>query len=446
MKHQFLPLFLLFSLCALAQTPKEEIQSNRLLSGSNYVAYIAPDKPLSPAPQGYEPFYISHYGRHGSRWMAADVQYSDVLKVFEKADRYNQLTPMGKEVFSQLGDFYAVAKDHIGELTTVGERQHHGIARRMTEHFPEVFRGNAQVDARSSIIIRCILSMEAEMEELAAFNGNIKFHNDVSPSYMYYIHAFASLTEEQKRIYKEMESVKEDYLQRFVHPERLMGVLFNDVQWVNRNVDAVSFMLRFFDIAANMQSHDSAPDFFSLFSDEECYDLWRVRNIGSYVQYANAPASQGMMHYTQVSLLKNFIETADTVIGNADFNGATLRFGHEVDILPLACLLQLGNCDTAVADLDALDQCWANYRIFPMASNIQLVFYRPKKSKKGESEKPILVKALLNEREVTLPIPTNQYPYYNWQDLKSYYLSVIKSHSPQPSRSTPSAPITPSLF
>ena len=427
MKPQFLPLFLLFGLCALAQTPKEEILSNRLLSGSNYVAYIAPDKPLSPAPQGYEPFYISHYGRHGSRWLTSDWQYTDVLKVLEKADRYNQLTPKGKELLSQLRDFYAVAKDHIGELTTVGERQHHGIGRRMTEHFPEVFRDEAQVDARSSVVIRCILSMEAEMEEFAAFNGKIKFHNDVSPSYQYYLDGDAYKSDEQKQLYKEMDRVKEQYQQRFIHPERLMATLFNDVQWVNRNVDAVSFMLRLFDIAANMQSHDDGLDLYALFTDEECYDLWRVRNIGYYVQYANAPASQGMMHYTQVSLLKNIIETADTLIGNADFNGATLRFGHEVDIMPLSCLLQLGNCDTAVADLDALDQCWANYRIFPMASNIQLVFYRPKKSKKGESEKPILVKALLNEREVTLPVPTNQYPYYNWQDLKSYYQSKIQS-------------------
>lgn len=425
MKHQLFPLFLLLGLCVFAQTPKEEIQSNRLLSGSNYVAYIAPEKPLSPAPQGYEPFYISHYGRHGSRWLTSDWQYTDVLKVLEKADRYNQLTPKGKELLSQLRDFYAVAKDHIGELTTVGERQHHGIGRRMTEHFPEVFRGEAHVDARSSVVIRCILSMEAEMEELAAFNGNIRFHNDVSPSYQYYLDGDAYKTDEQKQLYKEMDSVKEQYQQRFIHPERLNGILFNDSQWVSRNVDAVVFMQRLFDIAANMQSHDDGLDLYALFTDEECYDLWKVRNIGYYVQYANAPASRGKMHYTQVALLKNIIATADTLLDKSDFNGATLRFGHEVDIMPLACLLELGNCDTAVADLDNLDRCWANFRIFPMASNIQLVFYRAKKTRKGEAAKPILVKVLLNEKEIALPISTDQYPYYNWADLRNYYLSKI---------------------
>ena len=50
---------------------------------------------------------------------------------------------------------------------------------------------------------------------------------------------------------------------------------------------------------------------------------------------------------------------------------------------------------------------------------------------KANSQKPIansmdiLVKALLNERECTLPIPTNQHPYYKWSDLRQYYLEKL---------------------
>jgi hypothetical protein len=56
-----------------------------------------------------------------------------------------------------------------------------------------------------------------------------------------------------------------------------------------------------------------------------------------------------------------------------------------------------------------------------MGCNIQLIFYRPKKGKTGD----ILVKALLNERETYLPIKTNQWPYYNWQELRTYYKNKI---------------------
>ena len=128
------------------------------------------------------------------------------------------------------------------------------------------------------------------------------------------------------------------------------------------------------------------------------------------------------MPFSQLNLLKNIIETADTVTTTQ----ATLRFGHEVCVMPLACLLELDNCGMAgenlVEDLGKLDEVWRNYNIFPMGCNIQLIFYRPKKGKSGD----ILVKALLNEREAYMPAETNNWPYYKWQDLREYYLNKIK--------------------
>ena len=134
------------------------------------------------------------------------------------------------------------------------------------------------------------------------------------------------------------------------------------------------------------------------------------------------------MPFSQKNLLRNIIETTDTVTQTQ----ATLRFGHEVCVMPLACLLELDNCGIAVDDLNELDKYWRNYRIYPMACNIQLIFYKPKKTLTSHlspltSQKDILVKALLNERECRLPIPTTQYPYYNWADLRQYYLNKLDS-------------------
>jgi hypothetical protein len=129
------------------------------------------------------------------------------------------------------------------------------------------------------------------------------------------------------------------------------------------------------------------------------------------------------MPFSQLNLLKNIIETADTVTQTQ----ATLRFGHEVCVMPLACLLELGQCGAQVEQLDTLDRVWRNYRIFPMACNVQLVFYRPKKGKPGD----VLVKALLNEREMTLPVKPVSGPYYRWQDLRQYYLDKIDAFEKQ---------------
>ena len=68
------------------------------------------------------------------------------------------------------------------------------------------------------------------------------------------------------------------------------------------------------------------------------------------------------------NLLENILNTADTCIVKKE-NSATLRFGHESCLLPLVCLLELGDCAYQTTDLSRLDETWRNYKIFPMAGN-----------------------------------------------------------------------------
>ena len=403
-----------------AQTAREEIHQNIRRTGGNYLAYLTPEKKLTPTPKGYEPFYMSHYGRHGSRWLLYDGEYSDVIEIFKTADSRGKLTAKGKETLAKLEAFYPTTIRRLGDLTTVGERQHHGIGKRMTQHFPEIFGGKAEVDARSTVVIRCILSMEAECEEITAFNPNVKIHNDVSESLQYYLNqGWTGEVRRQGNSSARSEAVA-DAKQRYVHPERFCRLLFNDQQYVADSINANSLMRHMFEITTNMQSHDTDIDFFDLYTEEECYDLWKIKNIDWYLGYGAAPQTGGIMPFGQANLLRNIIATADTIVGKKEYNGATLRFGHEICVMPLACLLELDSCGVQVDNLDELDQKWVNYRIYPMACNVQLVFYRPKK---GTGD--ILVKALLNEGEATMPVKTDMYPYYKWSDLREYYLAKL---------------------
>ena len=428
-----------FALTTSAQTAREEIEANKYLAGSNYLDYNRQmtTQPLTPAPKGYVPFYMSHYGRHGSRWLISKDSYTSVVEPMQKARKYGKLTAKGEEVLGQLESFvklpvpnypaldgkYEGAQLRLGDLSSVGERQHHGIGKRMTENFPEIFKAkNVAIDARSTVVIRCILSMVAECEEFMAANPTARIHNDASEALQYYLNA------PRTGLVKAMGTKGRDYRKKHATQQqasRLMQVLFNDQQWVSDSLKAGSIMYNLFEIATNMQSHDTDIDMYPLFTNDEIYEQWRIRNIGWYLDYGPAPQTGGVMPFSQKNLLRNIIETADTVTQTQ----ATLRFGHEVCVMPLACLLELGNCGIAVDNLDELDKYWRNYRIYPMASNIQLIFYKPKKSlnsKPSSLNSPdILVKALLNEREVTLPIPTDQYPYYNWAKLRQYYLDKL---------------------
>jgi len=329
------------------------------------------------------------------------------------------LTTAGEDVMRQVDIIYQSSIKRLGDLTTVGERQHHGIGKRMAQNFPEIFKKEGlPVDARSTVVIRCILSMVAECEEIAAANPTAQFHNDVSQSLQYYLNQPRSqFLDSVRKSTRGMRHELENKLLKESHPERLMGVLFNDAQWAADSVKAADFVSGLFDIATNMQSHDLGLDLYSYFTDEEIYAQWRVRNMGWYIDYGASPLGGGVQPFCQANLLKDIIQVADTTKQTS----AVLRFGHEVCVMPLACLLELDNCGYVTDDLENLDQVWRNYKIYPMACNVQLVFYRPV-SGKGD----ILVKALLNEREATLPVKTRQFPYYKWKDLRQYYLKRLE--------------------
>ena len=451
MKTTITVLMLCATIGASSQTAREEIKANLYLSGSNYLDYDRQlsTTPLTPTPKGYEPFYMSHYGRHGSRWLIGEGDYTTPLNIMRDAHQAGKLTAEGESVLKKLEDFYPTTVKRLGELTTVGERQHHGIGSRMARNFPEIFKAkNVAIDARSTVVIRCILSMEAECEELAAANPSARIHNDVSESFQYYLNQ--GWSDDLRKHSRDGRKLRNVYEQKYSHPERLMKLLFNDQQYVFDNIRASSLMRQLFEVASNMQSHDTDIELYSLFTDDEVYDQWRMRNIGWYLDYAAAPQTGAVMPFSQLNLLKNIIETADTIVPcsaavpdgspsgspsrslssllsplSSKTPQATLRFGHEVCVMPLACLLELGNCGAQVENLDTLDNVWRNYRIFPMACNVQLIFYRPKKGKPGD----ILVKALLNEREMTMPATPVSGPYYRWADLRQYYLDKIERFS-----------------
>ena len=68
-----------------AQTSREELLSHMELTAGNYANYPLPTGHLTPAPAGYEPFYISHYGRHGSRYMTSNKYYVQAITPMDSA-------------------------------------------------------------------------------------------------------------------------------------------------------------------------------------------------------------------------------------------------------------------------------------------------------------------------------------------------------------------------
>jgi hypothetical protein len=411
------------TLCASAQLSKTEISKNIYLSASNYMAYPTPTSKLTPAPKGEKPFYISHYGRHGSRYLISKDDYEEPVKVMNKAHKEGKLTDLGKDVLRRLKMMSDESNDRLGELTLLGAQQHHDIAKRMYERFPEVFADSAEIDARSTIVIRCILSMENELQELVSMNPKLKIRHDASKYDMYYLNL-----DDHKLAKQRMDSVTKIAYHKFceahIHPDRVMNELFNDTAYINNKINKDDLYYKLFSLASNLQSSElrHSITLYDIFNSEEIYDNWQRENVWWYINYGPCPLNGSTQPFSQRNLLNNILDYTDSAIVK-EHPGATLRFGHEVVVMPLACLLELNNSGEEIQDFEQLDdKGWINYKIFPMGCNIQFIFYR-----KNFNDKDILVKVLLNENEARMPIKSDITPYYHWKDVEAYYRKKLNS-------------------
>ena len=444
-----------------AQTTDAELTKHPEFTSSNYLLYPEPvNIKYTKVPAGYKPFYISHYGRHGSRYHHSDDEYKYLFKTLSKADSADKLTELGKQALAYAKILANDAAPRKGDLTQVGVAQHEGIASRMYKNFGEVFKDwtiggkkvTPHVKAYASTSGRCIVSMTAFMGELRAHAPNIHPELISGKSYMKFISSF----EWNKLNYSKTKAYTDesDKLWKQVNPQPLMNKFFNDSNYVAKNIEADKFYNRFFEIATSLQGMDKpmlddiaanakvpADSFVNLFTTEEKIARWKAQNAWWYSLIGTSPLinTDAGINFAKPTL-KNILDEADTAIaadtarGSAKPIAATLRFGHDAALLPLSALMQLSVANAKVSDLSKLHEQWNDFKIIPMAANLQMIFYKA-------PNKPVLVKILYNEIEQTIPVPCGigdvrretkderkcpAAPYYRWDDVRAFYSDLFK--------------------
>ena len=176
-----------------------------------------------------------------------------------------------------------------------------------------------------------------------------------------------------------------------------------------------------------------ADSFVNLFTTEEKIARWKAQNAWWYSLVGTSPLINRPdgLNFAKPTL-QNILEEADEAIAVDTARkpagagtkpiAATLRCGHDATLLPLSALMQLPLASAKVSDLSKLHEQWTDFRIIPMAANLQMVFYKA-------PNKPVLVKVLYNEIEQTLPVPCSEKcpaaPYYRLDDLRKFYSDIL---------------------
>ena len=391
-------------------------------AGSVYRAYPTPPKADLRVPQGYEVAYISHYGRHGSRWLTEDSRYKAIIEVFS----HNELTPAGKRAFAMIQEAWRDAEERSGELTAVGERQHKAIGRRMVERFPTLFAGKRRIKAESSIVRRCMMSMMAFCESVKECNPNLEIERSANQRGMKYINYESSELKEINRADSHWRKVYNNFRANAIDTLGIMSTFFAHPRQLSCSQLWLAEELYW--LAQDIQNTELSPtdvNLLQFFTAEQLYNIWKCVNLRMYIANSNSPLSRGLPAESSENLLQEIISSADDALSGRSPYTANLRFGHDSALLRLLARMHIVGCSEPIDDNHDVCNRWQDYRISPMAANLQIVFYVNPKSHST------IVRFLLNERKAFLPIPSikGYDDLYEWEEVKKFWeksLSNIK--------------------
>ncbi len=403
----------------------------------------------TPAPVGFQPVFINYVGRHGARFLTkpgSDVSVSDILQ--QAADN-NGLRETGKAILHTVEQFNKAEKGNYENITLSGADEQAGIAKRMYNDYRNVFE-NKQIESYATTKVRTQQSAKAFLQGFPeAINKNIntniiadsvdtllRFY-DMSPAYDKY--------KQNESIQKHLDSLQRDdrmnevanriahkiFTTSFFQQLSANKIIADFGSGKKKTVDKTAFAEALYDLytiwfssVEEIQKTCSCKPINTIrnaFTNTDLQWLDLMNNAEDFYMKGPAENTAGIQIIISKSLLENFVQATDSVVNGSTNKAAILRFTHAEAISPLATLLGIPQASQESFSVYEFQKQWQASQIIPLSANIQWILYR--------NGTKYLLKVLLNEKEVALPLPTNRFPYYDWKIAKEYYNSRLKKIS-----------------
>ena len=395
---------------------KTEVYANIDRSGGVYCPYPEGQPLPAKAPKGYKPFYLSHIGRHGSRYAIGSTIYTDLYEFWADAAAKGNLAPEGERIWEAYQELYPRVQYREGKLTLKGQQQHRQIAAQVYRDYPALFKGRTRAVALSTSSNRVLVSMLCFLDEMRLHDVDFSFDLDYGREYYPVLvpestdnPAFVPRVPFPEAVLKAYD----DFSAECIDEKAFLQRWFKDPEALTGNTEDFFFRMR--TLVEDFPNLDfPAPEVLgSIFTDDDRYGLWRIQNYSDYLYTARAPGIDIRrcleMSVTAKDIIDKFEE--DTAAGIA----MRLRFSHDTALMPLLSYLGVNGMDAVVAEPREVERYWRNYSV-PMGCNLQMVFFRSKKNPDD-----ILIQVLLNGFQATLPLPEAAPGFYHWADFKARF-------------------------
>ncbi|WP_295728814.1 hypothetical protein [uncultured Muribaculum sp.] len=377
------------------------------------------------APEGYVPFMISTYCRHGIRHIDSAPVLPLVKEVLEWGDSTRLLTPLGSIILDRLHALWPSVKMRTGDLTAAGARQWEAYAAKLLREYPEVLAPGAIVRSQSTNVMRTARSMEAFNGAVGRLCPGVKVSGDVSSRYHIWLNPYANDCPTKLPIDEEMRSSSgrwyplwRDFVSTHVDLPAWLARIFVRPDSAAARFDAVKLCEAMFTLSNAAPALDRPESFSELFTPVETEAMWEADNVRQYMQKGRHAVNLGRGWQQAARMLDNIVANADDDLA-AGRRGARMRFGHDGCMMALLALLEADSWGQVTDNLDDVKDFWQTWRI-PMASKVSFVFFRRPDNQR------VLVKVLLNGKALSFPLTsTKKGQCYDWKEFRHMCLAKI---------------------
>ena len=405
-------LFILFALSTFATDPTATNYSFKECRGT--LSPYPADNSITAYPDSLTPVYISHVGRHGSRFPASSTHAMQLLRYLNTADSLGTITNTGKRLKEVTEYVIATSAGRWGALDSLGMAEHRGIASRMYMAYKTVF-DNAKIRAISSYSPRCLMSMMCFVHQLDRLNNKIEITTSTGRSNSPLMRPFDIDNDYLDfRQAGRWSQPYEDFVNTFVPTTAICRAIGNNTGLSDEELRQAAITEYY--VIAGLDAMGLDANEAEFFTKDEINRLWSAFNLRQYLQRAANTISSVPADIAS-PLLLDIIDGTDRFINGKDDTNVVLRFGHAETLMPLLSLMRVPEAYYMTNYFDTVRQHWLDFKTFPMAANLQMVLYKTAKGK-------FYVRFDINEKPVKL-IPGDDRTYLPWETARTQLMKYI---------------------
>lgn len=368
-------------------------------------------------PDSLTPVYISHVGRHGSRYPASATHCNKLKEALLRARDVGTITPLGEELLTLTDRIIAVSAGRWGALDSLGQAEQRTIATRMVQSLAPVFKDGSTVNAICSYSPRCMMSMFSFVHQMDRMNNKLEFNTSAGRKYSYLMRPFDTDAEYTEFIRENSWKLPyEEFIEENCPITAISKVVGRDYPFGDTS-EARELALTQYYVLAGMQAMELPTQMSKYFTTDEMNALWSCFNLRQYLQRTATTVSSTPADIAS-ALVLDIITKADQAIDGSNPAVADLRFGHAETIMPLLSLLRIPGCYYLTNYFDTVSQHWMDFDVTPMASNLQIILFKHNSNGKWyarveHNEKPVAV------------LPGNDSIYVPWSVLRNYMMNCL---------------------